>query len=256
MPDAPEPLRVLHLTDPHLFADSRGELRGVATRASLSRVLDHYAAGDWRADLAVVTGDLVQDDSRAAYENFRNLLSRLGLPVYCVPGNHDVRELMQQALASPPFHYCEAVRAGNWLIACLDSCIEGEVGGRIPERELSRLESDVARTDAAHVMVCVHHPPVPVQSRWLDGVGLANGAEFLARLTAIARVRLAIFGHVHQEYDSEHDGIRILTTPSTCRQFAPRSDEFAVDDRPPAYRRIELHHDGRFTHELVWVDSA
>ena len=217
-------------------------------------MLEHHVASGWPADLTVVTGDLAQDDSRGAYENLRTLLSRLGLPVYCVPGNHDVRELMRETLATPPFHYCSTHESGNWLIACLDSCVEGEVGGRVPEPELSRLEADVARSDAAHVMVCVHHPPVPVHSRWLDGVGLGNGPEFLASLKAIDGVRLAIFGHVHQEYDSEHDGIRILATPSTCRQFAPRSDEFAVDDRPPAYRRIELHPDGHFTHELVWVD--
>lgn len=219
-------------------------------------MLEHHTASGWPADLAVVTGDLVQDDSRGGYDNFRMLLGRLGLPVYCVPGNHDVRDLMREALASPPFHYCEAFESGNWLIACLDSCVDGEVGGRIPEQELSRLESDVARSGAAHAMVCLHHPPVPLHSRWLDGVGLGNGAEFLARAAALAQVRLAIFGHVHQEYDAEHDGIRILTTPSTCRQFVPGSDEFAVDDRPPAYRRIELHSDGRFTHDLVWVDAA
>ena len=217
-------------------------------------MLAHYVASGWAADLAVVTGDIVQDDSRGAYENFHRILAPLGLPVYCVPGNHDVPGLMREVLADPPFHYCGTVDIGNWLITCLDSCVAGRVGGRVPDLELARLESGIARSGADHVMVCVHHPPLPVHSRWLDGVGLENGAEFLARIAAPAKVRLAIFGHVHQDFEAEHDGIRILTTPSTCRQFAPASDEFAVDDRPPAYRRIELYRDGRFEHELIWVD--
>jgi len=33
----------------------------------------------------------------------------------------------------------------------------------------------------------------------------------------------------------------------------PGSDEFALDDKPPAYRRIELSADGTVSTELVWV---
>ena len=104
-------------------------------------------------------------------------------------------------------------------------------------------------------MICLHHPPVPMGSTWLDTVGLDNGAEFLERITASGRFRIAIFGHVHQQYDAEHAGIRIIATPSTCRQFAEGSDEFALDDKPPAYRRINLHADGSFEHELIWLDD-
>jgi Icc protein len=65
-----------------------------------------------------------------------------------------------------------------------------------------------------------------------------------------------LFGHAHQAYDGTHNGIRIYGTPSTCRQFRPGSSSFAVDDRPPAYRRLELAADGTFSTELVWLDAA
>ena len=90
-------------------------------------------------------------------------------------------------------------------------------------------------------------------SAWLDSVGMANGDEFLERLRTLRRIRAVAFGHVHQPYDDDYEGMRILATPSTCRQFAPGSDEFAVDDNPPAYRRISLYTDGRFEHEWIWV---
>jgi len=83
-------LRILHLTDPHLFADTAGDLRGTVTHSSLRAVLDHYHDSDWRADLIVVTGDLIHDDSRRAYDHFCEILGSIGAPVYCVPGNHDV----------------------------------------------------------------------------------------------------------------------------------------------------------------------
>ena len=200
-----------------------------------------------------MSGDIIHDDSAAAYDHFIDLLTPLGIPVHCLPGNHDVRELMRAALQEPPFHYCETVRSGDWLIVSLDSCVSGQAGGRIATEELERMDHEIGEADAQHVMVCLHHPPVLMESRWLDAVGLENRNDFLERVAASGKVRLVIFGHVHQPYDADHDGIRILGTPSTCRQFAPKRTLFGVDDQPPAYRRIQLHEDGNFEHQLVWL---
>lgn len=246
-------VRILHITDPHLFADADGELRGTKTCESLAAVITHFRASGREADLVVATGDIIQDDSAAAYVRFRELLEPVGLPVYCIPGNHDVRHLMKAALSKPPFYYCATAALGNWLLVGVDSCREGDAGGAVSAAEMERLEAEVAASDAEHVLVCIHHPPVPMNSRWLDEVGLENAAELLARLQALGRVRLVLFGHVHQAYDEQHGNVRIIGTPSTCRQFLPASDTFAVDDRPPAYRQVALAADGTFETELVWV---
>ncbi|MFQ5609786.1 MAG: phosphodiesterase [Woeseiaceae bacterium] len=250
-----DPVRVLHLTDPHLFADTTGVLRGAVTYATLSRVLEQYRHGGWPADLVAVTGDLIQDDSPDAYEHFKALLGSLDLPVHCLPGNHDNRTLMRSALDGPPFYYCDTIEIGNWLIVGIDSCQTGRAGGAIDVAEFDRLDAAIDSSDADHVMVCLHHPPVAMGSAWLDTVGLEDGPEFLARASASGKVRLAVFGHVHQDYDGMHEGIRIIATPSTCRQFKPGSEEFAVDDLPPAYRQISLHEDGNFDTELLWLDE-
>jgi Icc protein len=218
-------------------------------------VLDHYNAGDWRAQRVLVTGDLIQDDTPEAYDRFRELMLPLNLRVHCVPGNHDIRNLMRQVCCRPPFSYCAWEEIGNWLIIGIDSCVSDDAGGCVTADELERLSEIVISSPAKHVMVSLHHPPVPMGSKWLDTVGLKNGDEVLERLSSLKRVRIAAFGHVHQEYDQEHLGIRIIATPSTCRQFARGSDEFAVDDNPPAYRRIELQKDGSLDTELIWVNE-
>jgi Icc protein len=248
-------IRILHLTDPHLFADSEGSLRGTATQASLQRVLDHYRSSDWNADRVVITGDLIQDDSAEAYDRFRDLMLPLNMRMHCVPGNHDVRDLMQRVCCAPPFSYCAYEEIGDWLLVGLDSCVADDAGGFLTTEELDRLSDIVGRSAAKHVMVCLHHPPIPMGSAWLDTVGLRNGDEFLQTLSSLGRVRLAVFGHVHQPYDGKHHGVRIIATPSTCRQFLSGSDEFAVDDRPPAYRRITLRSDGSCDAELIWLDD-
>ena len=228
-------------------------MRGTVTAESLQQVLDHYAMAEWRAQRVLVTGDLIQDDSAVAYDRFRDLLLPLNLRIHCVPGNHDVRDLMKAICCRPPFSYCAYEEIGNWLIVGIDSCVKEGAGGEVSRDELDRLSDIVVRSPARHVLVALHHPPVPMGSKWLDTVGLENGDEVLERLRTLNRIRGVIFGHVHQEYDDDYHGIRILATPSTCRQFKPGSDEFAVDENPPAYRRITLHEDGNVDTVLVWI---
>ena len=225
----------------------------MVTHSSLSRVLEHIDQANWPAHLVAMTGDLIQDDSRAAYDRFCDLMSTLNLPVYCVPGNHDVRDLMRDAVSRDPFHYCASVHINNWLVTGIDSCLGGDAGGRVDDEELDRLAKILAATSADHVLICLHHPPLPVGSKWLDQVGLKNGDEFLRMIAQPGNVRAAIFGHVHQAFEAEHEAIKIIGTPSTCRQFAVASDDFALDDNPPAYRRLHLHADGSIENELIWL---
>jgi Icc protein len=248
-------LRILHLTDPHLFASADGALRGVVTSDSFMRVLRHHRSSAWPADVVVVTGDVVQDDSAAAYDRFRHGLVTLDLPVLCVPGNHDVEVLMRAKCADPPFEYCTVREFGNWMLAGINSCRAGEVGGMVADEQFERLHEAIENTTAEHVLVFLHHPPIMLHSTWLDEVGLANGAECLREFARTGRVRIVIFGHAHQAYAGVHNGMHVLGTPSTCRQFRPRSDRFAVDDRQPAYRRIELRADGEISTDLIWLDE-
>ena len=202
-----------------------------------------------------MTGDLIQDDSREAYDRFCDSMLPLGLPVYCVPGNHDIREMMKDALARPGFYYCETTQFGNWLIVGIDSCLNDDAGGRVDDAEMERLSKILEETNAGHVLICLHHPPLPVGSEWLDQVGLRNGEEFLRLISQTGKVRAAIFGHVHQAFEGSHESIRIIGTPSTCRQFKVASEEFALDDSPPAYRRISLQDDGSVDTELIWLSG-
>ena len=165
-----------------MFADAGGELRGTVTQDSLQQVLDHYNAGDWNAERALITGDLIQDDSAEAYDRFRELLLPLNMRMHCVPGNHDVRDLMRAVCVRPPFSYCAKEEIGDWLLVGLDSCISGEAGGEVTAEELERLDEIVAASAAKHIMVCLHHPPIPLGSAWLDTVKLKNGDELLQRL--------------------------------------------------------------------------
>ena len=137
----------------------------------------------------------------------------------------------------------------------LDSCDPGHVGGRLTTQELERLDRALAGSPA-HALVCLHHHPVAMGSRWIDTVGLANPDEFWRVIDSHAHVKAVVWGHVHQEYEGRRGNVRLLATPSTGAQFLPQSDRYAVDTRPPAYRSITLHADGRVDSEIRWVDAV
>jgi Icc protein len=248
-------VRLLQFSDPHLFGDPNGRLRGVETLASMQRVLAHATGRRSNLDGVLCTGDVVNDDP-SGYTHFVRELTLLGKPVYCVPGNHDDAAVMRRALAKPPFQVGGYVDLGaTWRLVLVDSCVAGRAGGRISRHELRALESALAGSDR-YAMVCMHHHPVGMASNWLDAVGIENADEFFQILDAHSRVRLVSWGHVHQCFDARRKGVRMLGTPSTGGQFLPLSDKFAVDARPPAYRRLTLQSDGTVDTEVVWVEQA
>jgi len=127
----------------------------------------------------------------------------------------------------------------GWQFIMLDSYDPGHVGGRLTPNELARLDDALARSPK-HAMVCLHHHPIFMGSRWLDTVGLTDPEAFWRVIDAHRHVRAVVWGHVHQVYDGQRGDVRLFATPSTGAQFLPKSDRYAVDTRPPAYRRFDL----------------
>lgn len=250
----PTALRLVHLTDPHLFGDPARALRGVPTLPALRAVLADAQGALQACEAILATGDLVHDDP-GGYVHFRTELGSLERPVLCVPGNHDDVAAMRTGLSAPPFQLGGCWDRGAWRVVLLDSAVPGETGGALPGATLDWLEQALTQAAARHVLVCLHHHPVPMGSAWLDGIGLANGPAFTALLRRFPNVRATLFGHVHQGFDAAVDGLRMIATPSTCSQFRPRMEDFAVDDRPPAWRELVLQPDGGIDTQLHWLEG-
>lgn len=246
--------RVLHLTDPHLHAQADARMRGVNTFDTFMAVVEHALSGPSLPDAILATGDLVQDETRAGYERFRDALAPFGLPVYCLPGNHDAAPLMAEVLSAEPFQVCGSVDANNWRLILLDTQRAGDDGGGLDRDELRYLDEQLADHSVENALICMHHHPVPMGSRWLDGVALHNRDDFLEIVDNHANVRGVIWGHVHQASDRRRSNVRLMSTPSTCAQFLPNSDDFAIDKREPGYRWLNLRSNGTIETDVVWVD--
>ena len=240
----PGTLHLVQVTDTHLYADPDRRLLGLNTLECLREVLAQIQHEQPGADLVLATGDLVHDASPAGYRRAAEELRSLGIPVFSLPGNHDLSTAMCPYLESHGVSCAGELRLAGWQILMLDSVIPGEEGGRLAPSELQRLATALQDGDE-HVLVCLHHQPVKVGSAWIDTMALENGDEFFAILDTCPRVRGVLWGHIHQEYDQWRGDVRLLASPSTCVQFAPDANDFQVDMAPPGYRYLALLPDGR-----------
>lgn len=243
--DAASPLRVVQFSDSHLFASTDGKLLGLNTEDSLNRVLDLIEQEQPAMDLLLATGDLSQDASPAAYARLLEKLRRFnGVPCYWLEGNHDITAPMRAAMPDPSMLSPCVVQLPDWDIVMLDSTIPHEVPGYLHDDDLEFLEASL-KAAKKHVLVCLHHQPVPMGCKWLDTQIVGSADRFFAVLDRYPNVRAVIWGHVHQEFASERNGVRLYSVPSTCVQFKPHSEDFAVDDAAPGYRWFDLYPDGR-----------
>jgi Icc protein len=252
-----KPVTILQISDTHLHAAADSRMRGVTTYSTFLAVLEHAKRDRrWPVDAILATGDIVQDESRAGYERFRSSLEPLGVPVYSIPGNHDDPNLMGEILTSGSFHLGGEFRQGPWSIVMLSTFLAGEDAGGLGPARLQGLRRALAAHDGQHVLVAMHHHPLPMGSTWLDGVALRDAQAFWGVIDAHPSVRGVVCGHVHQAADRTRNRVRFMSTPSTCAQFLPGSEFFALDDRAPGMRWMELHGDGRIDSEVSWVSGA
>lgn len=235
-------LRILHLSDTHLFGDASRHYGVVDTEAALRRVLARAGELD-RADLLVLSGDLSDDGSAASYRLLRELVEPFarerGAEVVYAMGNHDLREGFEAELGPR-----EAVTAlGGMRVVTLDSAVPGAGYGRVSDESLSWLRHELARRAERGTVVIVHHPPTPACTPLLHSLELQNAAELL-EVCAAGDVRLVLSGHYHHPLVAHERGIPIVVAPGVAnttdalagsgRERANAGSGFAVIDVPPA----------------------
>ena len=241
-----ECVRLVQITDTHLNRVEGGTLLGLDTDFSLQQVIDLVRRERSAIDLVLGTGDISDHGSKAAYERAAGYFSQLGAPILWLAGNHDQAEEMAEVLGKDgKLAYSGVV--GNWQIVMLNSQIPGEVDGRLGSAELELLEQLLTNAEqrSLHSLVCLHHQPVPVGSTWIDEQMVEDCEDFLAIIDRFPGVKGILWGHVHQQLDTDRGAVKLMSTPSSCIQFAPGSENFKADDMPPGYRWLDLYSDGR-----------
>lgn len=249
--------RILQLTDLHVFSEPGQLLKGIPTRECLQDIVAHIQQHEPAYQHIIVTGDHTHDELPASYQAVQKILSPLhtsiattgtsdSVELWQVPGNHDDRGVLSSVFKTQPhsdlpqhinFHFT----TGDWLCVGLDTHLPGSVSGLIDAQQTQWLKDLLTQSAAARIALFCHHPPVDVNSQWMDAIGL-DGRELLHEVVRTDdRIRLICCGHVHHDFSASLFQAQILTTPSTGIQFDPAGDKprFAAD--APGYRVIEFH---------------
>ncbi|WP_196139603.1 3',5'-cyclic-AMP phosphodiesterase [Aliikangiella sp. G2MR2-5] len=248
-------VRLVQVTDSHIFADPEGCLLGLNTRSSFEAICERVEREEWRPDALLATGDLSQDASAESYQYLADYFKDMDLPTFWLPGNHDNPETMDIYLSNNRVLQAKQLLIGKWQIILLDSSVRGKVHGSLNDEQLHFLERALKRYPDKHALVCLHHQPLDIGSHWLDQIGLKNADEFNQIIAQYPQVKGVLWGHIHQEFDRVKDGIHWLATPSSCVQFKPGSEDFSAGTEAPGYRYLNLFSDGRIESIVHRIDN-
>ncbi|WP_241622628.1 3',5'-cyclic-AMP phosphodiesterase [Rosenbergiella australiborealis] len=241
-------VRLLQLTDMHLFRTPHESLLGVNTWQSYQAVLAAVSAERHNIDLVVATGDLAQDQSPEAYLAFAAGIHQLQKPCVWLPGNHDFQPAMVNTLAHQGICPQKSVLLGaHWQLLLLDSQVHGVPHGLLSDYQLQGLSEALARHPQRHTVILLHHHPTPSGCTWLDAHSLRNAHQLAEVLQHYPLAKTIVCGHIHQEMDADWQGRRVLSTPSTCVQFRPQCTGFTIDSLSPGWRWLELHPNGEIS---------
>ena len=245
--------KIIQVSDCHVSAKRDADYRGSSADRGLAGLLP--VMRKWQPDLVVLTGDVSEDASPSSYGRVSAWMDSVGAPVLALPGNHDDPAVMRRYFPRGPWAGPYFAPARGWQVVLLNSTAPGEIGGVISREHLAGLKEGLNRSRSEHVLLALHHQPIPVGSPWIDRYALKNPEWLLALLDRDPRVRCVTWGHVHQEFEAERGGVRMLGSPSSVANSIPGKQKFTLDVAGPAVRWFRLAPDGAFDTGLLRAPS-
>lgn len=224
---------LLQITDTHLVEDGLC-LGAVDTGAYLTAAIDAVLRWPFRPDAILHTGDISEDGSVRSYERFAHQIGRLGVPVFAVPGNHDVRDTMRAVLAPSLSHLPHSgflhYRApfGPLDLIGLDTVDETSAAGRLCPERLRFAEQALAGSRGRPTLVLMHHPPSAVGFPFADRIACADGDALAPLVRKDGAVQAVLAGHAHRTVVTTFAGVPLMVCGSPAHQFALATS----DDQP------------------------
>jgi 3',5'-cyclic-AMP phosphodiesterase len=242
---------VAQITDTHLFADGEAKMFGCQTNHTFAAVIAAIAKLQPQPDILLLTGDISQDDTVSAYQYARSLIEPLKIPTYWLCGNHDQNAAAVDELNHGHISSIKSFTQSGWRFILLDSMVAQQPHGELSEQQLQWFEQELS--DDLPTLVAVHHHPIACGLDDMDAIGLRNAEDFLQVVDRHPPIKVILNGHIHQEFATQRHGVNYFGTPSTCIQLKPNQADLEVDDRPPGFRLLRLHPDGKVETEVCWV---
>ena len=218
MPHAAGALRFVQISDSHIGFDKPANTDVTATlRAAIAKI----KADPEPPAFVLHTGDLTHLSRPAEFDTLEQVLSELSMPVFCVPGEHDVLEddgksyLQRFGKGTLGAGWHSFDQGGVHFIG-LVNVVNLKAGGlgTLGDEQLEWLEKDVKRLKSSTPIVVFAH--IPLWSVYPDwGWGTDDSERALSYLKRFGSVSV-LNGHIHQVMQKVEGHVTFHTAMSTA----------------------------------------
>ncbi len=241
---------IAQITDTHILAKDKHWLSEPLTQTSerLAKVVANLNRMNPLPDVVLLTGDTSDTGTPAAYEHLKELLRPLVIPLYVIPGNHDVRHRMREAFAASPYMPREGfiqyvIQDYPVSLIGLDTLVEGEFWGQVEEESFTWLRQVIRENEDKPALIFMHHPPAKIGHRVFDAIRCRVPEAFEEWISTQRYLLGIISGHQHRFCATSYGNKPCFVAPSIApvHYFAHPDDADATSlelDDPS----IMLHH--------------
>jgi hypothetical protein len=214
-----QPFTFLQISDSHVGFDKPANPDALGTlREAIARI----KALPVKPDFMIHTGDISHLSKDSEFDNADQLIKEAGIPVFYVPGEHDLLDEGQGKAYLD--RYGKGSRGAGWTsfdhngvhYIALVNVVNLKAGGlgNLGDDQLEWLESDVAGlASSTPIVVFAHIPLWTIYPEW--GWGTADGAQALSYLKRFGSVTV-LNGHIHQVMQKVEGNVAFHTARSTA----------------------------------------
>lgn len=206
---ATEPFRFALLTDLHIST----------TNPQPSEDLK-YAVNDVNSlkdiDFVLVSGDVSNQGDTASLKEARQLLKKLKMPYYIVPGNHDIRWSEPQATNFKKVFGADKFRfthKGYLFIGFTTAPLTKSTNGIIQKEDIDWIQTVLEKSGTSMPFFAVTHYPLQT--------GDVDNWKELTDIFKKYNVQAVLGGHYHRNVLLNYDGIPGIVCRSTLRASNP-----------------------------------
>ncbi len=232
---------IAQLSDLHVCSDPTLSAKNIFAERAIEAIWRLKS----RPDVVILTGDVTEFGTAEEYKLVGRMLSRLDMPIYPIPGNHDDRDRMRAE-----FRQIGQLTAGykllNYVIETrpvrligLDSVIPGRAEGALAQEALDFLDDALAKERRVPTLIFLHHPPIMTGLESKDGIRLFKGADRLVNILAgHPQIERIVSGHFHRSIQARF-GNTICQVSPPVRYMTPAErgdvDEHEIDEELPGF---------------------
>ena len=170
-------------------------------------------------DVLVASGDFTQRGTAREFEMARAFLDSIAVPVFAVPGNHDLGKHPLRRFLDPygyyrryidpqiePFLEVDGIAIGGLNTTRRLMLDRDWSNGSINDAQLTALEASFAKAkpDALRIVVA-HHPLMEPEGPTLRSTFAVRRSELALRSFSAMGVRLVLSGHFHLSFVRRYD---------------------------------------------------